>query len=214
MKKQVFMLLALCVAGVASAASVQWGSNEAFGEGTNTLTSTTNLSGNISGLTITISGMKYTSWVATQANTRLFTVYGANGTAGANGITTGGTEGGSEGTPKSYFDVFVTDNGTLGWGVAGNRGLLGYKSGDTGWSIVDLFGENDTLTLTYNKTSSNPSGMTLKVGENEVVLGTGQNFGLASYEWNTITVTSLPEPGVLTLLALGVAGLALRRKVA
>ena len=204
MKKQVFMLLALCLAGVASAAKVQWGTNEAFGEGTNTLTSTTDPSNTISNLTIVISGMKYTNWVATQTGTRLFTVYGANGTSA------------SEGSPsRSYFDVYVAANGKLGWGVAGNRGAAGYTACATDWSIVDLFGENDTLTLTFNRASTSPADITLTAGDKTVAVGSGGSFGFASgYVWNTITVTSLPEPGVLTLLALGVAGLALRRKVA
>ena len=203
MKKQVFMLLALCVAGVASAASVQWGTNEAFGEGTHSLTSTTAINGNVT-VSIVISGMKYTNWVATQTGTRLFTVYGANGTGAGNANN-----------PKSYFDVYVAANGKLGWGVAGNAGTNGYTACATDWSIVDLFGENDTLELTFTKPSNTPTDITLTAGDKSIAVGSGGNFNFASgYEWNTIEVTSLPEPGVLTLLALGVAGLALRRKVA
>ena len=204
MKKQVFMLLALCLAGVASAASVKWGTNEAFGEGTHSLTSTTDPSNTISNLTIVISGMKYTNWVATQTGTRLFTVYGANG-----------TDAGSASNPKSYFDVYVAANGKLGWGVAGNAGTNGYTACATDWSIVDLFGDGDTLTLTFNRASTSPKDITLTAGDKTVAVGSGGGFGFADgYVWDKIAVTSLPEPGVLTLLALGVAGLALRRKVA
>ena len=203
MKKQVFMLLALCVAGVASAASVKWGTNDAFGEGTHALTSTTAINGNVT-VSIVISGMKYTSWVATQEGQRLFTVYGANGTGAGNANN-----------PNSYFDVYVAANGKLGWGVAGNAGTNGYTACATDWSIVDLFGDGETLELTFTKPSNTPSTITLSTGDKSIAVGSGSNFNFAdSYEWNTITVTSLPEPGVLTLLALGVAGLALRRKVA
>ena len=203
MKKQVFMLLALCVAGVASAASVKWGTNDAFGEGTHSLTSTTAINGNVT-VSIVISGMKYTNWVATQTGTRLFTVYGANGTGAGNADT-----------PKSYFDVYVAANGKLGWGVAGNAGTNGYTACATDWSIVDLFGDGETLELTFTKPSNTPSTITLSTGDKSIAVGSGGNFNFAdSYVWDTITVTSLPEPGVLTLLALGVAGLALRRKVA
>ncbi len=204
MKKQVFMLLALCLAGVASAASIKWGTNDAFGEGTHTLTSTTAISQDNTSVNIVISGMKYTSWVATQTGTRLFTVYGANG-----------TEAGDGSTSRSYFDIYVAANGKLGWGVAGNRGAGGYTACATDWSIVDLFGDGDTLELTFTKETSSPSKITLSTGDKSIAVGSGGNFGFASgYVWDTITVTSLPEPGVLTLLALGVAGLALRRKVA
>ena len=203
MKKQVFMLLALCLAGVASAASVKWGTNDAFGEGTHSLTSTTAINGNVT-VSIVISGMKYTNWVATQTGTRLFTVYGANGTGAGNADN-----------PKSYFDVYVAANGKLGWGVAGNAGTNGYTACATDWSIVDLFGDGETLELTFTKPSNTPSTITLTAGDKSIAVGSGGNFNFADgYVWDTITVTSLPEPGVLTLLALGVAGLALRRKVA
>lgn len=224
--KQGLMLLALCLAGMVSAASVQWGTNAAVGAGkTGTLTDTTAISQDITGLTIKITGMKYTSWVATQTGQRLFTVYGKNGTAGANGITTGGTDvgGDSATTSKSYFDFFVADNGELGWGLAGNKGgnsdKTGYKGRSTGWKIVDLFDADGNLTLTFTKTGVLPINLSLAQNGDSVVLEndseTTHGFGFnSSYVWDRITVTELPEPGVLTLLALGVAGLALRRKVA
>ena len=213
--KQLLMLTALCAASAMSAITVSWGGNATAGAGTSTLTSTTNFSQNPTSLTIVISDVRHSQWIASQADAVLFTVYGQNGTAGANGITQGGTSAGSASTPKSYFDMRINSNGELVFGVAGNRGQGGHVSSGSLGKFVDLFANTDTLTLTLNKTGDLPADISITVNGTTVNLGGGSSFGFASgYQWNQITVTPLPEPTALALLALGVAGAVLRRKVA
>lgn len=218
--KKIAMLFAATLAGLASAVTVSWNGNTGvssnasdLGTTTYTLSTVTNFSGNNT-ITIILSGVKFADWTASLGPIKLFTVYGANGTGGANGITLGGTGEGNGTTPKTYFDMGIGADGNLYFGVAGNRGGEGYATGNNLGSYAELFANTDTLTMTLTKTSNAPADIKIAIGEGTpIALKTGGNaFGMADYNWDRITVSSVPEPTVLALLALGVAGLALRRK--
>ena len=235
MKKMMMALAALCVAGAASAVTVDWTyTNVINGAGPGSVIPSN--SGDV-GLAAGNSG-----------------TYAAHFTLGAtvgNGIlfSIGSPNIGKLNTGNRY--IFSYTNGEL---TATQRGADGTEATAVTWSSgadVSLAQGEHTLGIAFSRTDGTTCTMTVMLDGNEVYSGSitivsgplgaiawgsdfGTGTGATSVEYNEIgyyvdktgtsggilnadqiaSIEQVPEPTALALLALGVAGLALRRKAA
>lgn len=213
MKKMMTALAALCVAGLAGAVTIDWNSG--------TTAAVDMEAGKSYELTAKIT---LGEGVSVDSDTYLLTYGNGNATSNAQdpggillygggggiGFKTIGTWKGGENGSKAC----IWSNRVAGTNAAGDYTVTVRfeANGTEGWDVVfKINGEEVTFNTTgHTATASETVASMLNEGKLNLTLGSASGVTMGAVTF----VGVVPEPTALALLALGAAGLALRRKAA